>query len=225
VERRWIQFAVLFTGLISSSHLRAQTNSKVYDLPKVVAVQNRAYQIKNDWSFQVGYLPSDAFNKGITVGGSTTHFLTDYLGWEIVNANYSFNSPTRLKNDLLSCCEVDVRSSDVSRALDYVQWYALTNLIYTPLYTKALLFNRDIVRGEVSFVGGGGMAHFADMGKVPMASLGLYLRLFQGEENSWKFDFRNNVYFQKSIGAVNAISLMVGYSFHFGSHVAAGDEK
>ncbi len=194
----------------------AQTPSDVYDLPKVVAVQNRAYQVNSELTLQGGYLPSDAFNKGLVLGSSYTYFFSDYLGWEVIDANYVINSPTGLKSDLLDCCNVDVQNAGFDGVLDYMQWYVLTNFVYTPLYTKALLFNKDVIRGEISFVGGAGGAKFADSGLRPLISLGIYLRFFTKDDRSWKFDFRNNIYVEESLGAVNSLSLIVGYAWHFG---------
>lgn len=202
--------------LLLGSTAGAAPDSSVYDLPKVVAVQNRAYQVNSELSGQIGYLPSDAFNKGYTLGASYTTFFSDFLGWEVVNANYVINSPTNLKKDLNDCCAVQVENVGFGGVLDYIQYYATSNLVYTPLYTKSLLFNKDIVRGEISFVGGGGVAKFAETGTKALVSIGLYVRFFTQEDRSWKFDFRNNVYFESHLGAVNSMSLMVQYSFHLG---------
>lgn len=212
---RFIVFAILSIGLMEA--VRAEPASSQYDLPKVVAVQNRAYQVKNELTLQGGYLPTDAFNKGFPIGASYTHFFSDYFGWEVINANYSFNSETNLKNDLQDCCQLQVENVGFDGVLDYIEWYAITSLVYTPLYTKALLFNKEIIRGEISFVAGGGSAKFKATGAKALFSAGLYVRFFSRENRSWKFDFRNNVYFENSLGAVNAMSLMVGYAFHFGA--------
>lgn len=194
----------------------AQTPSSTYDLPKVVAVQNRAFHVARELTVQGGYLPSDAFNKGYALGGSYTNFFSDFLGWEIINASYVINSETNLKNDLLDCCSLQVENVGFDGALDYIQWYALSSVVYTPLYTKALLFNKQVVHGEVSFVGGAGGAKFKETGMRAMVSLGFYLRFFTRDDRSWKFEFRDNIYYEKSLGAVNSMALMVGYSFHYG---------
>ena len=207
-------FLTLFIQIAPAAF--AEPPSDVYDLPKVVAVQNRAYQVTRELTLQAGYLPSDAFNKGYVLGSSYTYFFSDYLGWEIIDANYVINSATGLKSDLLDCCDVDVQNAGFDGVLDYMQWYVLSNFVYTPLYTKSLLFNKDVIRGEISFVGGAGGAKFADSGIRPLISLGLYVRFFTAENRSWKFDFRNNVYLEDSLGAVNSMSLIVGYAFHFG---------
>ncbi len=210
-----LSLSILFT---TGSMASAAPAEKLYDLPKIVAVQNRSYFLNRDLNLQIGYLPSDAFNKGYTVGGSYTHFFSDYLGWEVVNANYSFNSETRLKKDLLENFQAEVANVGFGGVLDYIQWWALTSLVYTPLYTKSLLFNKDVVRGETSFVFGAGGAQFKATGMRPLISAGLYLRFFTRPDRSWRFDFRNNVYFEDSLGAVNTVSLMVGYSIQLGGN-------
>jgi len=190
--------------------------TEYYDLPKVVAVQNRTYYLNSDLTVNLGWLPSDAFNKGYTIGGSYTYFFSDYLGWEVVNANYSFNSETNLKKDLLENFGAAVENVGFGGILDFIVYYFTSNVVYTPLYTKSLLFNKNIVRGEVSFVFGAGGAGFDESGLRALITAGAYLRFFTKEDRSWKFDFRNNVYFEKSLGAVNTISLMVGYSMQLG---------
>lgn len=214
---RWL-FLLIFSLCFHAPLTAAAPAENLYDLPKVVAVQNRTYYLNHDINMQIGYLPSDAFNKGYTVGGSYTYFFSDYLGWEVVNANYSFNSETRLKKDLLENFQASVANVGFGGVLDYIQWYALTSLVYTPLYTKSLLFNKTVVRGETSFVFGAGGAQFKATGMRPLISAGLYLRFFTRPDRSWRFDLRNNVYFEDSLGAVNTVSLMVGYSMQLGGN-------
>ncbi len=120
VKRR---FATALALLLSFSTVGlADPAPGIYDLPQVVAVQNRAYQVSKELTLQAGYLPSDAFNKGYTIGANYTYFFSDYLGWEILNANYVINSPTNLKGDLLDCCQVQVENVGFGGVLDYMQW-------------------------------------------------------------------------------------------------------
>jgi outer membrane beta-barrel protein len=209
-----VTFATLGNAWIKTAS--AAPPAAFYDLPKVVAVQNRTYFLNHDLTAQLGWLPSDAFNKGYTVGLSYTTFFSDYLGWEVVNANYSFNSETNLKKDLLNNFGAAVENVGFDGVLDFVTYYFTTNIVYTPLYTKSLLFNKHITRGEVSFVFGAGGANFDASGIRTLINAGLYLRFFTKADTSWKFDFRDFLYFEKSLGAVNSMSLMVGYSMQLG---------
>lgn len=187
-----------------------------YDLPEVVAVQDRPYYLNHDLTFQAGALPSDAFNKGYTVGTSYTYFFSDYLAWEVINLNYNFNAETGLKDDIEGMGSV-VQNKGFDGALDYITYFATTNVVYTPLYNKSLLFNRSVINGETSFVFGGGAAHFKENGLKGLISGGILLRFFNSPRTSFKFDLRNNLYFEDSLGAVNAWSIMIGYSVQLGA--------
>ena len=116
----------------------------VYELPKLVAIQNRKYSVNSDFTLQAGYLPIDAFNKGVVAGASFTYYFNDYIGWEILNANKIFNVKTPLKSQLENDFDVDVQGFD-KPYLDFLNWSVTTNFIYTPLYSKHLLFNNSLL--------------------------------------------------------------------------------
>lgn len=200
--------------------LWAEIPESYYDLPKVVAVQNRPYYLNHDLTFQLGALPSDPFNKGYLVGLSYTYFFAPYLAWEVVNANYSLNTETRLKNDIEDLGTIVV-SKGFDGALDYIQYYATTSVVYTPLYNKSLLFNEKVVHGETSFLLGTGLASFRSTGWRGLLMAGLSLRFFSSPSRSWKFDFRNNLYFEETLGPVNAWAFLVGYSIQLGADPSA----
>lgn len=191
----------------------ADTPQVFYDIPKVRAVQDRPYYLNEDLTAQIGFLPSDAFNKGYTIGASYTHYFSEYIGWEVANANYSINAPTALKNDLIDNFGAQVQNNGFGGVLDYINYYVTSNLVYTPMYMKSLLFNSSVVRSEMSFVAGGGGAYFRATGWKALVSIGFFLRFFRTTSQSFKLDIRNNIYFESSLGAVNAFSIMLGYSF------------
>ena len=187
-----------------------------YNLPKVVAVQNRPYFVNKDLTFQLGFLPSDPFNKGLTTGLTYTHYFKDYLAWEIVNINYNSNVETRLKGDVEKL-NVDIKNESLNGQLDYMVYYIASNLVYTPIYSKNLLFNSKIIHGEISFTAGGGITKLKNNGTKPLVMVGGYLRFFSQPSRSWKFDFRNNIYFDERTGAINAWSFGIGYSMQLGA--------
>lgn len=213
--RIWTVLILLFVTEFSFADTQKTVPGQYYDLPKVVAVQNRSYYLNKDLSFSLGALPSDAFNKGYSAGVSYTHYFSDYIGWEVVNAALVVNSETNVKKDIQKF-GLDVKNNQFSGILDFITYYALTSFVYTPLYNKSLLFNRDVVYGETSFVFGLGMANFDSAGPRFLVSGGLYVRFFTAPDRSWKFDFRNNVYFDEDVGAVNAFSIGVSYSIQLG---------
>ena len=206
----------LLMSALTLARAQAQTQEEFdpFDLPKLVAVQNRTYQVDRALSFHLGYLPSDAFNKGIILGGSYSHYFTDFAAWEIVNASYSFNIPTDIRRDL-EALNIGVSGKNTPY-LDYINWYATTGLIYTPLYNKSLLFNKSVVYGETSFVLAAGPAKFEFAGIRPIVGGGLILQFFLNKTSSLKFDIRNYVFFNQT-GAQSFIHLTAGYSMQLGS--------
>ncbi len=191
--------------------------SDIYDLPELVAVQNRIYFLTHGLTAQVGVLPTDAFNKAVTVGGSYTTYFRDYLGWEIINFNYAFNRETELKQDLFRNFRAEVVNVGFGGVLDYVDYYVTTGIHYTPLYNKSLLFNRKVVRSETSFVIGGGGAKFHATGWRPVLSFGALFRFFTSVNQSLVFDIREHGYFEKDRGVQGLFAIGVGYTWQLGS--------
>ncbi len=212
--RIFLKLSIL--GFIFSSSAFSATPQIFYDLPKVAAVQNRSYYLNHEFALQLGTLPSDAFNKGYLLGGVYTYYFSEYLGWEVANANYSVNAETSLKRDLVDNFGAQVQSQGFGGVLDYITYFVTTNLVYTPFYTKSLLFNRSVIHGELSFIAGAGAANFKNTGIKPLVSLGVGLRFFTSPSHSIKLDLRNNVYFESSLGAVNALSITAGYAWQLG---------
>ncbi len=218
---RWVYQLLGFTTLLFISFgapisSYGAPSGKYYDLPKVVAVQNRSYYVNKDLTFQLGFLPSDPFNKGVTFGVGYTHYFKDYLAWEVANVNYNMNRETGLKRDVNNL-NIDIQNKGgLSGQLDYMNYYLATNLVYTPIYAKNLLFNSKVIHGEISLTLGGGVTKLQKTGVRPLVMAGGYFRFFTQPDRSWKFDFRNNIYFSQAAGAINAWSFGIGYSIQLG---------
>jgi outer membrane beta-barrel protein len=200
-----------FLGIFSlffllSSAAFAQTS---YVIPQVIAVQNRPYHLTDEVTLQVGYLPLDSFTRYIAIGGSVTHFFSDFFGWEILNANYASSISTGLEQELAS--NFGATTDD---KFDVLNYYGTTNLVFTPFYNKNLLFNSTIVYGETSFVAGFGISKF-DSGNINCADLGVIFRFLLGPSTSLKFDVREYVYFAGN--AKSNLMLKVGFAYDFGS--------
>lgn len=214
-----ISLAYLVSGecLFHSAAFAADKDAPdVYDIPKSVAVQNRAYTNgSSGLTFQMGYLPLDAFNKSFVVGAAYTYNLSDYTSWEVFNFNNAFNVETDLKTQLLGL-NLGVQGNTTSW-LDYVNWYVTTGLLYTPFYNKSLMFNKTVLHNEFTFVLDAGTAKFEFYkGYRPVFGGGLILRYFLGQKTSLKFDFREQIYFGDT--ATNGmLSLIIGFQYQMGS--------
>ncbi len=186
---------------------------EAFDRPQVVAVEPRAFNPRYDITANLGFLPIDAFYKGLTYGVSYTQSYTSLWSWEIVNANYSSKMDTNLKKDLLS--NFNVRPQGI---LDHVQWFALSNVVYTPIYSKNLLFNQRILYGSTSLVLGGGMVGFSEGDVVPALGGGVIIRAFHSEKYSSKFDFRSYMHFGQGKSSDVILMITYGLSFELGNN-------
>jgi outer membrane beta-barrel protein len=216
---------VVLASLFTMQVARAAPPESVYDLPKIVALQNRTFHVNHGLNFTLGFLPADAFNKGITIGTSYTYYITDFVAWEVANINYSFNSETDLKKQL-AALGYTVENSAFAGQLDFVTYYVTTNILYTPLYNKNLAFNRSVVHGETSFIAGVGLAQFNYVGYRGLLSFGLMQRFFFDEESSMTLEFRENIHFDPAVGPSQLLEIKLGYTFQFSQKVdVVGDEE
>ena len=202
-----------FFGSLSFGKEEEKDDSDLYTVPKLVAIQNRNYNLNQNLSLMLGYLPNDAFTKAFTAGAAYTYYFTDFTAWEIVNATYAFKIDTGLRRDLIDFFQAQPEND---RLLDFVEYYATTNLVYTPLYNKSLLFNKTVVSGETSLVVGGGMGKFYQAGFQPIVGGGVILKYFLGPNSSIKIDARELVYFDEVKGTSGILDIKVGLDFQVG---------
>lgn len=181
-----------------------------YSVPQTTAIENKMYEPSKELSFQLGLLPLDAFYKALLLNIGYTNYFQSYWGWEVVNLSMAFTQDTGLRNDLRTNFGVQE-----ANYLDYINYTATTNLVYTPVYNKNLLFNKTLVHGEISFVGGGGMASFKSGRSAPMAGTGLIFRFFSSDRWSWKFDNRVYYHFAEGLSTNFVLSINLGLSYEF----------
>lgn len=67
-----------------------------FDLPQIVALENKKFNPYRDLTVQLGVMPLDAFYKALTLGISYTQGFTSYLSWEIFNAHIASENDTDL---------------------------------------------------------------------------------------------------------------------------------
>lgn len=205
--------AFLFVGMVVNGSAAFAVVSEAYDLPKVVAVEPRAFNPRHDISANLGFLPIDAFYKGVTYGVSYTHSYTSLWSWEIVNAGLSSKFDTNLKKDLIN--SFNVRPAGI---LDHISWYALSSAVYTPIYSKHLLFNEKLIYGSLSFVAGGGVYGFSGGDMAPAFGGGAILRVFHTPKYSSKFDARLYYHLGSKKSSDMVVMLSYGFSFELGDN-------
>lgn len=190
--------------------------SDPFDLPQIVAVENKKFNPMKDITVQLGVLPLDAFYKAFSLGLSYTQSYTPYLAWEIFNAHVTSVTDTNLKTDLLSL------QTQPKGLLDCVKYYVTSQAVYTPIYSKNLLFNKDVVYADWSFVAGLGLVGYGSGESAAMFGGGLMARFFGANQTSYKLDGR--LYYQTAPNKSSDLLLMlnIGMAFEIGSKAQAG---
>jgi outer membrane beta-barrel protein len=200
-----------FLSFFSANIVYASATSDL-STPKVIAVQTRGFDLKDEITASAGYLPLDSFNRYLSYGGSYTHYYNPYEAWEVININKAINYSTGLQSQIEQSFNI---SAYPFNTLDY---YVTTNFVYTPFFNKSLFMNSSIIRGETALVVGTGIAKF-DGGFSNEADMGAIFRFFMGPSLSLKFDIRYHFYF--AANTQNNMNLSAGLSYSFGSDSAA----
>jgi outer membrane beta-barrel protein len=189
-------------------------SADLYDLPAAEAVMNRKFQYSNQMSFYGGYLPLTSFSKYLTFGGSYLKKIDQYSGWELINAMGASEMPTELKQEL-------IRSYGVTDSDLYVlNAVVTTNYIYSPFYMKTIFFNSELVRSQLSLIGGGGFAQFARGSlpavTVPTIDVGLSIKFFKASMNSIDLDIRHYIFFVSNPAVRSNVMVSLSYSIPLG---------
>lgn len=151
------------------------------------AVQERRYYNQHQITVYGGTLPLDAFEKGITLGGSYTLHFDELIAWEVAHFAYSFPVATDLRAQLEN---FDIMETP----FEVVEWFLTSNLVLTPIYWKASLANDSLLHGEFFFTLGAGLANLTRVQQL-VAEAGLGSRFYLSETFSAVIDFRYQAYF------------------------------
>ncbi len=202
-----ISFALFLvpTLLLLPALARAEDEAPTY------AIQNREFRAMHEIDLSIGILPLNAFEKGLTVGGSYTFHFTDFWGWEIADFNYSFNLDTDLKTQLLQ--NFSVQPTQIS-SLNYM---ISSNLVLKPLYGKFAWANHSVVHAELSALLGPAVARYINPGAFrPGLDIGIYIRLYLARNLSVRFDVREYL-FANFPSIANELDLMLSLAISFGA--------
>jgi len=179
------------------------------------AVQSRLFRLGGELRVEAGFLPINAFNKGLTIGGSFTYHISNSWAWEIIRGAYVYKQlDTGLKKELLD--NFDVQPTDIS-ALDFI---LSSDLVLKPFYGKLAVFNRRVIHMELSVPFGVALARYSNpQAYLPGPNLGLIFRIFISPHTSFCLDVRDHVFFNHW-NTRNEVHVAVGVAFAWG-----GDER
>jgi len=173
----WVSSLLCLALFVVASPSRAEDRG--YD---VVVVQKRDNFGHHEFGLSVGFLPMDAFTKGLTLGASYTLRFNEAFGWEVAHVLHSFPLETDLVDEL--------RAFDLEpQAFEVVETAVFSNLVFTPIYWKGAVMNESLVRGEIMFLLGGGVGWFTRSTRGGFDA-GMALRLYLSALTSIRLDVR-----------------------------------
>jgi len=200
-----IKHLVITSVLLFCSGVFASTS----EIPKVIAIQKRNYHLGTELGLNVSYLPMDSFTNYFVLGGNVTHYFSDYLGWEIINGGYANGTSTGLREYIVNNFALEPTDYDT------MNYFFTSNIIYTPFYTKNLVFGSNIGYGDMSFVLGGGLSKYTRLNNINTIDTGIILRYALSEVTSLRFDFR--YYFYLGGDLKSNLGITIGWSYNFGT--------
>jgi outer membrane beta-barrel protein len=177
---------VVLCGVIASAAARAQSPAELENPGQVAAVQERLYRMSQELALGVGVLPLDAFYKGVTPSLSYAWHFSDTFAWQIGRASYSYNVNTQLRQQL------ERQFGVLPTAFDVVEWFAGTDIIWSPLYGKTSFMNTQVMHFSGHLIAGGTVFRM-NTGFRPALHFGVGVRLFHSRFISFRLDVTDNL--------------------------------
>jgi len=179
------------------------------------AVQSRLYRLGGELNVAAGILPMNAFNKGLTIGGSFTYHFSNAWAWEIINGAYVYRQlDTGLKTELLE--NFDVQPTDIA-AIDLMM---SSCFVFKPFYGKLAFYNRRLIHLELSVPFGITLARYTNpQTYLPGPTAGVIFRVYLSPHISMRIDVRDHILFNHW-NSRNELHVTLGLSFAWG-----GDER
>ena len=205
----------ILTNILAARNVAAETAS-IQEVatdeqqPNIRSIQEKKYRLGHEFQLGLGALPLDAYYVGFTPTGSYTYHVTERFAWEVLQASYSFNIETSLKDDLYK----NYGLGPVPGYDKRLQLILSSDLIYKPLVGKFALFNSYLMQSEGFFVMGLGPILKAKK-FYPSVNGGLGLRLWINETMSWRIDIRDYVIYSEWFKIENTLSFLFSVTFNF----------
>jgi outer membrane beta-barrel protein len=179
-------------------------------------LQNRKYNLLNEFFLQVGGLPADAYNKGVTLGAGYAIHFSQFVAWEVADFQYSFNVDSGLKKKLQRV--VDLYGLGRPQ-LPEINWFISSHLVLKPIYGKQAIFNRQVIHMEAFLLAGPAIINRSvpgtefDLG----ANVGAGLRFWMTQTTSFRIDIQELLFFgTKTHSFDSALHLHAGLAWAFG---------
>lgn len=175
---------------------------------RVVAREAREHRLVHEFNVGVGVLPLDALYTGVSLGGSYTLHLNDFLALELIDFRYSANLDSGLRRRLNEFSVEPTASPEV-------EYIAGTGVLYTPFYGKLALFDSAVLRLATHVGANFGVAHFSD-GFRFQTTVGPGIRFFFSDTVSSRLDVRGSIAFDEVLSVETLLQINLSVAFNFG---------
>lgn len=155
------------------------------DAIEVEAVETAHALRSHEVSVAAGILPMDPYYVGFSFGGGYTYYLNDTIGWEVVNASYTFSVQKDLTTKL---AEQGIRPETVER----LQSLVASSFVFVPYYGKSVFLKEYLQRTRTSVFIGPGFAS-TNLGSGVSAQVGLRMDTFVRDNLTWRLELREHL--------------------------------
>lgn len=183
----------------------------------VQVIQRRQFELKHELTVSAGFLPLDAFYKGITANLAYTYHFSPSIAWRVARGTFSQSIDTKLRS------EVKDQYGLLVTPYPEVRWIFGTDLVWNAFYGKTSFMNVALLHGGIYLlVGGGAMIASATQADgavktdvVPSVNVGGGLRLFATEWLSFRLEVLDHVVIAKR--SFNVVDLQLAVAFNLGT--------
>jgi outer membrane beta-barrel protein len=174
----------------------------------VYTVNKNPFRLKYEVSASLGFLPLDAFNKGVGFSAGYIYHWTSLWAWEVVHATYQIPFSTHLQENLSK--KYDMQATRNGGHPFY--FLATTSAVYKPFFSKYAFLNKYVWISE-SFLNAGFGMGLTKIKTFPLFSFGIGTRFFISPKWSSRVDLKHHLAFSDT-EIQNILLLQIGVSFN-----------
>lgn len=174
----------------------------------VQVVQRRQFQLKHELTLSAGFLPLDAFYKGLTANVGYTYHFNPHFAWRVGRGTFSQPFSTGLRKQIQSLYGLEVTD------FPEVHWMVGSDLVWNAFYGKTAFMNSTLLHGSIYLVAGGDLV-LTQVSAGPGVALGGGLRLFVTEWLSFRLEVLDHVVIAKT--PFNVVDLQLAVAVNLGA--------
>ena len=178
----------------------------------VQVVQRRQYQLRHELTVSAGFLPLDAFYKGVTANVGYTYHFNPHFAWRVARGTFVQSMSTGLRKQVETLYGLKVTDSPEAR------WIIGSELMWNAFYGKTAFMNLALIHGSIYFLLGGDVVLAQSGAKsvtAPAATFGGGLRLFVTEWLSFRLEAINHFVIGKP--TFNVVDIQFAAAINLGS--------